>query len=78
MTAPRDQVVCRQCGAVLGKVNSLQGHRKHNHMTLRHDVVMVVVLAVRVDIICPECGYCRGVRVEQFPVIQRAAVERAA
>lgn len=73
MTAPRDQVVCRNCGAVLGKVNSVQGHRKHNHMMLRHDVVMVVVLAVRVDIICPECGYCRGVRVEQFPVIQRAA-----
>lgn len=78
MTAPRDQVVCRACGAVLGKVNSAQGHRKHNHMMLRADVVMVVVLAVRVDIICPECGYCRSVRVEQFPVIQRAAMERAA
>lgn len=73
MTAPRDQVTCRQCGAVLGRVNSVLGHRKHNHMMLRHDVVMVVVLAVRVDIICPECGHCRSVRVEQFPVIQRAA-----
>lgn len=73
MTPPRDQVVCRQCGAVLGKVNSVQGHRKHDRMMLRPDVVLVVVMAERVDVICPECGYCRAVRVDQFAVIQRAA-----
>lgn len=78
MTPPRDQVVCRACGAVLGKVNSVKGHRKHDCMMLRSDVVLVVVMAQRVDIICPECGYCRGVRVEQFPVIQRAAAKDAA
>ena len=48
MTAPRNQVTRRKCGTVLGKVNSVQGHWKHNHMMLRHDVVMVVVLAERV------------------------------
>ena len=73
MTAPRDQVVCRQCGAVLGRVNSVQGHRKHDRMLLRPDVVLVIVMAQRVDVICPECGYCRAVRVDQFAVIQRAA-----
>lgn len=67
----RDLVTCRQCKAVLGQVNN-------RRMLLRSDVVMVVVLAVRVDIICPECGYCRGVRVEQFPVIERAAMGGAA
>lgn len=73
MSNERDAVRCKQCGAVLGRVNSVQGHRKHDRMMLRPDVVLVVVLAVRVDIICPECGHCRSVRVEQFPVIQRAA-----
>lgn len=72
-TSARDQVTCRDCGAVLGKVNSVRGHRAHDRMMLRPDVVLVIVLAQRVDIICPECGHCRAVRVDQFAVIQRAA-----
>lgn len=72
MTPPRDIVQCRQCGAVLGTVNSALGHRKHDRMIVRPDVVLVIVLAQRVDLICPECGYCRAVRVDQFAVIERA------
>ncbi len=57
----------------MGKVNSVKGRRKHDRMIVRPDVVLVVVMAQRVDVICPECGYCRAVRVDQFAVIQRAA-----
>jgi hypothetical protein len=67
-TQRRDLVTCKGCGAELGAIN-----RKHDHMTLRPGVAMLVILAVRVDIICPGCGHCRSLRPEQFPVVARAA-----
>lgn len=68
-SAPRrDLVTCRSCGTELGTIN-----RQHDQMTLRPGVKLLVILALRVDIICPECGHCRSVRPEQFPVVTRAA-----
>lgn len=64
----RDLVTCRACNAELGTVN-----RQHDAMTLRPGVALLVILARRVDIICPECGHCRSVWPEQFPVVARAA-----
>ncbi len=70
MNAPqrRDLVICKACNAELGTLN-----RRHDHMTLRPGVALLVIKALRVDIICPECGHCRSVRPEQFPVVMRMA-----
>lgn len=64
----RDLVICKACQAELGTLN-----RRHDSMTLRPGVTLLVILALRVDIICPECGHCRSVRPEQFPVVARMA-----
>ena len=40
-------------------------------MTLKPNVVFFVVMAERVDVICPECGYCRAVRPDKFPIVTR-------
>ena len=42
-----------------------------NVMTLKPNVVFFVVMAERVDVICPECGYCRAVRPDKFPIVTR-------
>lgn len=73
MTAPRDLVVCRACGAVLGRVERNRGPQRRGHLFVRAGVVLVVVLAQRVDMTCPQCGQCRSLSVEQFPVIAREA-----
>lgn len=59
MTAtPRNQVTCRECGAVLGRLN-----RHRDKLTLAPGVAQVLELrSLGYGIICPSCGHYRLMR----------------
>ncbi len=56
---------------------SVRGNRKHYRMMLRPVVAAVIVLSEGVDVISLECGYTHAVRVDQFAVFQRVAINDA-
>jgi hypothetical protein len=68
-SAPRrDPISCRACKAEIGTIN-----RRTSQMTFRPGVALLVIRALRVDAICPECGTVKSVYVERCDVVARAA-----
>ncbi len=65
MTALRDQVVCRQCGAVLGTFVARRTGRQagsHPDPVARIDLndrVGIYVTHGRAEVSCPDCGQVR-------------------
>lgn len=71
MTAPRDQVTCRQCGAVLGRFAP-----RRSGLPLQINLVPKVALLVmpeRVDVFCPACGHVRNVDLHRYRVAREKA-----
>lgn len=63
MSAPRDQVTCKQCGAVLGQF--VDGEPPRLELS---DNVRVFLWHGRVDIYCPACGQTRAVDLSRYEV----------
>ena len=79
MTAPRDQVTCRQCGTVLGRfVSGRQSggrsmpnqYRFSPRLTLHHDVAVYLTVG-HADIFCPECGQGRQIDLARYGLVVR-------
>ena len=79
MTAPRDLVSCRQCGAVLGQFASGRPpggraipnqHRFVPRLNLQSNVA-IYLTADRADIFCPACGYGRQIDLHRYSLVVR-------
>lgn len=71
MTAPRDQVTCRQCGAVLGRFVGGTSDRLPR-LDLLPNVVLLVTLG-RVDAFCPLCSHVRRIELTRYQVTRGKA-----
>lgn len=77
-TSTRDQVTCRDCGAVLGRFvpgghESKQSPNRY-HFPPRfdlHDNVAVYLTLGRADIFCPECGKARQIDLARYGLVAR-------
>ena len=57
-TSQRDQVICRECGVVLGTLN-----RHRDKLILQPGVAQVLELrSLGYGLICPSCGHYRLMR----------------
>jgi hypothetical protein len=79
MTAPRDQVVCRQCGATLGRFvsgrqpggrSAPNQYRFTPRLDLHHNVVVYLTVG-HADIFCPECGKGRQIDLNRYSLVVR-------
>ena len=72
MSTPRDQqVICRECKAVLGRYLGKQAKQLPRLVLLPN--VALLVAADRVDLFCPACGHARGVDLTRYQVAREKA-----
>lgn len=71
MTPPRDQVTCRQCGAVLGRYVARQPERLPRLALLPNVALLLTV--DRVDLFCPLCSHVRRVDLTRYQVAREKA-----
>lgn len=71
MTAPRDQVTCRGCGAVLGRFAPRRsGYPLQINLIPR---VALLVMPERVELFCPLCNHVRSVDLTRYRVAREKA-----
>jgi len=71
MTTPRDQVVCKECGSVLGRFAPRRtGLPLQINLTSR---VALLVMPARVEMFCPDCGHVRAVDLSRYRVAREKA-----
>ncbi|MFN8676115.1 MAG: hypothetical protein U0Z70_07025 [Thermomicrobiales bacterium] len=82
MPAPRNQVTCRACGAVMGRFvrgrpgGGRRAQRNAYQMQPRLDVLPTVALLVfpgSVELFCPHCSHVRRADLHRYAVKRGAA-----